>query len=337
MTRRYVVMRTDKNVKPFILAELSEGRLRQGWGYRPELNLKLLRKKIDSGKKLTDEEAAAWRNRRLLDTEPDGLKPGDIIILPNIPEQGLWVLARVSGPYSYAIANNKSLGGPDYGHIVQVTPIREKDGSIAVVEPDNEHVDARLRASMRSMSRMWSVDALGQAVEHLISAIEGGANIKTPEPEAQKIESLFSALRAAAWTNLQTKYKAAELERLVLRLFKHIYQDGRVEHWGGAGEKGADLIVFTQDPLGLEFKIAVQVKHHDGVHADPHALHQIKQAREAHQVDAGVIVTTAAETSKEFDDQRAALEVELAIDIRVIARDELVELIMTHLGGDRKI
>ena len=93
MTRRYVVMRTDKNVKPFILAELSEGRLRQGWGYRAELNLKLLRKKIDSGKKLTDEEAAAWRNRRLLDTEPDGLKPGDIIILPNILEQGLWVLA----------------------------------------------------------------------------------------------------------------------------------------------------------------------------------------------------------------------------------------------------
>jgi hypothetical protein len=32
----------------------------------------------------------------------------------------------------------------------------------------------------------------------------------------------------------------------------------------------------------------------------------------------GVIVTTAVETSKAFDDKRTTLEAELAIDIRVI-------------------
>ena len=37
-------------------------------------------------------------------------------------------------------------------------------------------------------------------------------------------------------------------EQLVQRLFKRVYrdeknEDGRVEHWGGAGEKGADLIL----------------------------------------------------------------------------------------------
>jgi hypothetical protein len=337
MTRRYVVIRTDKSVKPFIFSELSQGRLRQGWGYKPDLDLRRLRKKLSNGKKLTDEEASAWRNRRLLDTEPDGLKPEDIVVLPNIPDQGRWVLARVSGPYSYAIADDPSLEGPDYGHIVPVTPIRGKDGAIAVVEPDNEHVDARLRATMRNLSRMWSIDALGHAVEDLLAAIEGGADTQTPEPNAQKIESLFEALRNAAWTNIRAKYKGAELEQLVLPLFKRIYRDGRVEHWGGAGEKGADLIVFTQDPLGLEYKIAVQVKHHDGVHDDTHALEQIKEAREAHRVDAGVVVTTALETSKAFDERRAALEVELGIDIRVIPRDELVELLMTYLGGNREL
>jgi hypothetical protein len=337
MTRRYVVVRTDKTVKPFIFGELSEGRLRQGWGYKPELNLQRLQEKITNHEDLTDEEASAWRNRRLLDTEPDGLKPGDVVILPNIPQQGQWVLARVSGPYSYAIATHPSFQGSDYGHIVQVSPIRGKDGAIAVVEPDNEHVDARLRATMRNLSRMWSVDTLGGAIEHLIQAIEGGVDITTPEPDAQKIEGLFEALRDTAWKNIQAKYKGEELERLVLPLFKRIYGDGRVEHWGGAGEKGADLIVFTQDPLGLEYKIAVQVKLHDGVHDDTHALMQIKQAREAHHVDAAVVVTTAVETSKAFEDRRAALEVEIAIDIRVIARDELVELLMTYLARDRKL
>jgi hypothetical protein len=43
---------------------------------------------------------------------------------------------------------------------VPVDPIRTAGGKLAVIEADNEYVDARLRASMRSISRMWSVDAL---------------------------------------------------------------------------------------------------------------------------------------------------------------------------------
>jgi hypothetical protein len=337
MTRRYVVVRTDKTVKSFILRELEQGRLRQGWGYKPEFDLRLLRKKVSQGKELTDEEASAWRNRRLLDTEPDGLKAGDVVVIPNLPDQGQWVLARVSGPYSYSIAKDASPEGEDYGHIVEVAPIRHKDGKIAIVEPDNKHVDARLRATMRNMSRMWSIDTLGPAVERLITAIEEGGDITTAEPETQKIEGLFAALRTAAWDNIRSKYKGAEFEKLVRHLFERIYAGGRVEHWGGPGEKGADLIVFTQDPLGLEYKIAVQVKLHDGTHDDPHALEQIKKARKHHQVDGGVIITTAVETSKSFDERRAALEAELAIDIRVITRDEFVELLIAHLGGDREL
>jgi hypothetical protein len=333
--RRYVVMRTDKRRRDFISRELEAGRLRQGWGWKPEHDLRVLREKLSAGAKLNEEESSVWRNRRLLDTEGDGLKPGDIVIVPNIPEQGRWALARVTGAYRYEPPPSDAGVGSDYAHVVPVEAIRTKDGKIAVVEADNENVDARLRASMRTMSRMWSVDAMGAKVDDLIRAIESGKDTARAQPETEKFAGFSSAVAAAAWEKVRERYKAAEFEMLVLRVFRHIYdhgRTGRVEHWGGAGEKGADLLVFTQDPLGLEFKIAVQVKLHDGEHDDVHALDQIKWAHSAHSVDAGVVLTTATTLSERFTNHQQALEAELGIDIRVLTRDDFLKLLMAHLG-----
>lgn len=137
--RRYLVVRTDKRRKDFILRELDAGRLRQGWGSKPEQDLRVLRERVTSGTKLTDDEAAAWRNRRLLDTEGDGLKPGDIVIVPNIPDQGRWALARVVGPYRYDPPPTEAGVGSDYAHVVPVEAIfrrcSEKSASATSVEP----------------------------------------------------------------------------------------------------------------------------------------------------------------------------------------------------------
>lgn len=335
--RRYVVVRTDKSRAGFMLREFEQGRLRQGWGWLPSQDLRLLRAKVNANQKLTADESAAWRNRRLLDTEPDGLKLGDVVVVPNLPERGRWVLARVAEPYAYAPPAPEANVGVDYAHVVAVTPIRAPDGKLAVIDPDNENVDARLRATMRNLSRMWSIDALGAAVEKIIAAAEGGGDLGTVEPEAQKQAGVFEAVRAAAWKAVRERYHGAQFEQLVLTLFRQIYSGGRVEHWGGRSEQGADLIVFMQDPLGLEYKIAVQVKLFDGVIDDTHALDQIAQARKAHRVDAGVVVTTATEASERFEERRSALEAELGIDIKVIDRDEFTMLLMEHLGRDPKL
>lgn len=335
--RRYVVVRTDKVRVSFVLREFEQGRLRQGWGWLPSQDLRLLRAKVNAGQKLSAEEIAAWHNRRLLDTEPDGLKPGDVVVVPNLPERGRWVLARVTGPYTYAPPDPEAGVGADYAHVVAVAPIRAPGGSLAVIDPDNENVDARLRATMRNLSRMWSIDALGAAVEKIIAVAEGGGDMVTVQPEAKKQEAVFEVVRAAAWTAVRERYHGAQFEQLVLTLFRRVYAGGRVEHWGGRSEQGADLIVFTQDPLGLEYKVAVQAKMFDGVIDDTQALVQIAQARKAHRVDAGVVVTTATETSERFEARRAALEEELGIDIKVIDRDELTVLLMEHLGRDRAL
>lgn len=99
----------------------------------------------------------------------------------------------------------------------------------------------------------------------------------------RKADGMFKAVRAAAWQYIESRYKGAELEHLIQLLFEQIYAGGRVERSAGPGEKGADLIVFTQDPLGIEYKIAVQVKRHDGVEHGTRALRQIEQARAHHR------------------------------------------------------
>lgn len=293
----------------------------------------MIRAKLDAGGDLTPEEKAAWRNRRLLDTERDGLKPGDIIIVPNQPRQGSWLIARVAGPYRYEPPPPEAGVGNDYGHVVPVDLVKDHAGRPAAVEADNLHVDARLRASMRSMSRMWSLDAYGDKIEKIIGAIVEGQDTSSPQPEEHKFRELSAEITEAAWNGIRARYKGAELEKLVMRVLNEIYPT--IEHRGGPAEKGADLIALTKDRLGLEYKVAVQVKLHDGEENDVHSLAQIKQARKAHGIDAGIVLTTATSLSEAYSSRRDELEAELGIDIRVIRRNEFVRLLLAHLGMPR--
>jgi hypothetical protein len=333
MPRRYLTFRTDRTQREFIFREIDQGRLRQGWGWKPEHDLRVLERVVSSRKQLTDDEARVWRNRRMLDTLPDGMKRGDVIVVPNLPDVGRWVVVRVNGaPYTFAPAVARGRDGADYGHIVGVDAVRTPAGKMGVVDPDNAHVEAALRASLRRTSRISSIDALGSSVDALIAAIEAGKDTATPEPEAQKAELFFGAVREAAWKHIQLKYRGGELEHLIRRLFGCVYDGARVERWGGASERGSDLLVFMRDQLGLEYKIALQLKQHDGIHEDRRALEQLELAREVHNVDAGIIVTTSDSVSDVFEEKRAVLEGKLGIDVRIIVRDELVELVMKHLG-----
>jgi len=215
---------------------------------------------------------------------------------------------------------------------VPVDLVRDPKGRAVVLDPYNENVDARLRSSMKCQSRMWSLDVHGLAVERLLSAAQGGTDTETPEPEARKVSGVIEQIRKAAWAGIVERYQGAEFEQLVHQLFQRIYAGGRVEHRGGPAEHGADLIVITRDPLGLEYKVAVQVKLHEGTDFDTTALEQIREARKFHRVDAGVVVTTAERTSETFEQIRASLEEELGIDVRAITRDEFVQLVLAHMS-----
>lgn len=163
---RYWAIRTDQARRPFFWRELQAGRLRQGWGYRPELDLENLAELRREGKKLAKYQQDAWRgNRRLLPTEPDSMQTGDVVVLLHMPDYGTWSIARVTGDYRFEISAepNDVDGTPDYGHIRPVElltgdrPIRPKAGGVS----------DGLRRSMRPIMRMWSLDPHAEEIERL--------------------------------------------------------------------------------------------------------------------------------------------------------------------------
>ncbi|MBI4821789.1 MAG: restriction endonuclease [Deltaproteobacteria bacterium] len=263
------------------------------------------------------------------------------MMMPNLAAYGTWVFGRVvEGGYKFDPLHVSVAWGDgfDFAHLVPVEPVRTPAGEVGLVHPDCAWSDARLRTSAKCRSRTWSLDWLARAVERLVGAVETGKPTHHPQAADAKLVSLQSALTDAAWRGIQERYQAAELESLTGRLFARIYaRDGegaRVDATGGRNENGADLIVFSQDALGIEYKVGVQVKNFQGVHDDAGALDQIKTARARHRIDAGVVLTTADETSDAFEKRREALESELGIDIKVIRRAEFLSLVLAHLGPE---
>jgi hypothetical protein len=170
-------MRTDtRNNTDYIWRELEAGRLRQGWGYRPDQDLYDIGRVRAEGGRLNDHQKVTWRgNRRLLPTEHDAVRQGDLIVLPHLPRYGQWTIVRVAGRYRYSIDEGRNSGGnPDFGHIL---PIDIVTGRIPARDPT---VPDRFRRAMRPQIRMWSLKAHGETVEELVRAFASRSRVQSP-------------------------------------------------------------------------------------------------------------------------------------------------------------
>lgn len=164
---RYWALRTDQSRRAFFWKELQAGRLRQGWGYRPDLDLKHLADLRRRGVRLPKYQQDAWRgNRRLLPTEPDSMQVGDIVVFLHLPRYGVWSVARVTGGYRYEISSEPNAvdGTPDYGHIREVDLVTGAHG----IDPIQAGSSDALRQAVRARMRMWSIDSHGDEIEQLI-------------------------------------------------------------------------------------------------------------------------------------------------------------------------
>lgn len=165
---RYWAIRTDQDRRGFIWNELRDGRLRQGWGYRPEQDLEHLAELKRRGVRLPDYQRDAWRgNRRLLPSEPDSMQVGDLAVLLHLPVYGRWSIVRVSGTYRFEISSmpNAVDGAADYGHIRDVELLTGEFG----IDSHNGRVGDDLRSSLRNRQRMWSLDAHGEEIVRLLA------------------------------------------------------------------------------------------------------------------------------------------------------------------------
>lgn len=165
---RFWALRTDQQRHEFIWGELQAGRLRQGPGYRPDLDLEHLADLRRRGVRLPTYQQDAWRgNRRLLPSQPDSMQVGDIVVFLHLPRYGVWSIARVTGGYRYEVPTqgNAVDGAPDYGHICDVELLTDERG----IDPVREGASDAIRRAMRPMIRMWSLDAHGEQITRLLN------------------------------------------------------------------------------------------------------------------------------------------------------------------------
>jgi len=319
---RYWVVKTDRNNTDFIWSELQAGRLRQGWGYRADQDLKVIQELREKGSPLNGHQKRCWRgNRRMLKSEPNSVSEGDVVLTPHVPKHGLWSLCRVAGQYRFEIAAEKE----DFGHVLPVEIVSKE----RPVNPYEEAVSARLRQTMRNQSRMWNIDGLSSEVDELLKALERGVPSDTL---AERLPAILEGLKDAAWNALVHHYHGSEFERPCVLLLNELYDDALVEHTGGRGEQGADAICTYKDPLGIQYRVAVQIKMWEWDANWTRPLEQIRQAYEAHEhITGGVILSTSERVTDGFEERRQALEEELHIPIRVILRQELLGLFIEKL------
>lgn len=315
---RYWAVRTSWQGHDVLAQELLDGRLRQGWGYEPGQDLRLLKRAAETGQ-LRDHQDVWRRTWKMLVGEPGAMAVGDRVVAPWLPDWEGWSICEVTGAYDFEILEEAE----DYGHVVPVI-VRQRS-----VNPHHDLVSAPFRASMRCALRMWNLDRFGADIEALLESDEPSAAL----PEIDRLHGVRDAMADATYRALVDRYRAAEFERPMQRLMEAIFGD-QVEHTAGRGEHGADLICRYKDALGTDHAAAVQIKMWQGSAWDDlaRAIAQIREAYDWYDgITSGVIVTLLDDVSNATEQEVVALSEELHIPVRVLLKEDVIGLFLQHL------
>lgn len=356
MSKRYWAMRTSRNTedhRSFIREELfSRSLLRQGWGYREDQDLRVVAQSWLKSES-SDEQKKAWHHwRMLLDEAPeqirsDSMNVGDVILVPNMPADARFVLCRITGSYRFDLSSDPR-GGGDFRHALPVEVIAPSEG----VANASKLVKARLRAALKTRSRMWSLDAHAEAVESILqvaNSAEGKDLLLGIEPEERAdaiLEGLFEEPSDGPLgplvKQLRDEFSNEAWEHLLRAAIEPLAAESEVIHTGGPDEQGADVIIRYPNPLEPErpFVVAIQVKDWFGM-AGSHVAEQLKRVVRSYSVHGerrkpGILIAiyvalTRAEASPELIEQCKAIEAENHIPVKPIAKDDLMRMTLRGL------
>ena len=284
-------MRTSRDSEEhrrFIRAELSAGFLRQGWGWDCAQDLRRLRVRVDDilvgWGRLSDAEKYAWGNWRMLGElssyPDDAMKIGDVVLVPNVPENGTFSLCRLTGPYEFRV--DPDLG--DFGHVRPIELLTP--GGVSYTQA---LVSGGLRRSLRCRSRLWWIGDHGNSLAGLLTQIEVGHGpmlltgsdhvSRAQNTVAKELRKSLDGLAAGIEGPLRATLQSAEWETVLRDALVPLMRDIEVIHTGGPAEKGADLEIHIPNPFdpGEPWVVAVQVKDYDG-QIGAHVANQIEQA-----------------------------------------------------------
>ncbi len=345
--RRCWAIRTDKNNESLLFDELRNGRLRQGWGHDPNQDLRLIQGEIASGgnwwERLSTMQKEVFPHLRMISSAEDSVQLGDLILVPNLPEQGYFVLGEVTGTYYYdplMLSKEQDINelGKDYGHVLPVRLLTERG-----INKYAGGVEASIRSTLRTPMRMWNLDAYGEALETLVTQYGNGADLSTALSGEARLDRAWEAawshateaLRQRLEEELKARFQAAEWEEPITRALKGLYPGAQVRPMGGPGEHGADVVIQIPNHFGgSPWLILIQVKNYIG-QIDAAVVTQLRSAY-THYAKEGtplslVVMTTANEASTDLRTAASALSKELGIPVQVVLRREMIEIMSEGL------
>lgn len=159
--RGYWVMRTSPWERPYIWREARAGRLLQGWGWNEEMNLDVIAEVVRRGGELSEEQRVSSRSRRMRTSAPDGVRVGDLIVAPNLPEWGRLSVFRITGSYEYLLDTPRQFG-ERFGHILPVELL------VADIDRHSPEVSDGLRSMLGVQTRLYNISGYGGDVERLL-------------------------------------------------------------------------------------------------------------------------------------------------------------------------
>ena len=307
---------------PWLVHEsLKNGEGRFGWSYVETANLRELRNRIATGgwHSLNDEEKDCYHGLLL------SLSSGDYVVYVNVPEWGQCTLAAVTGTYFWSWADN------DFNHRFPVAPksVRSFDRNDAMVAP-------ALRARLKLRGRCYRIHA-EEEFRRLVEALPRGVR-PAPRTLGGNLHDLTDEMKpslSSVTEKIRHLPPNTDLENLVEQVFRRVPGVRSVTRQGGAGSRGADLVVeldFGSIPELVQ-TLVVQVQPHPGTLRDPSAVDDIRRAFGACDADMALIVSTAMNHDPAVEREMDRLREDTMKPVALLIGDELAAFLLQH-GSD---
>lgn len=251
--KNYWGYRVDTSKLEFFTSELYEGRLRQGWGYDKDQDLRNL--KLDEG---------AGRNRAMFNK----VKKGDILLIPQIPNWGEVALVEATEDWNkgYNFAIDPAHG--DYGHIFPAKYLKS-------FARNNEIVTGNIRSTLKNPSRFWNINHYSEDVERLFDFEV--SDLLISQAHSSRLESSIghvfnevfneTVFAEKLYNKLTEQFTREEWEFALVYGLKQMFPFYQIERVGGKEEQnhGTDILIKLPSILSnYSYAIAIQVKDYDG-------------------------------------------------------------------------
>ena len=303
----FTVFRTDTDEENagWLYTELTEGRLRQGWG-APGFALetadgrRVEKTQWEAAYKAHWEEDPSLRRFAILTRMLD-MEAGDVVVVPKMPEWNQFTIARVSGPYWFKADQERE----DFGHIVPVHPESIRTFGYRA---DN---DAFLVSSLFARAHHRSPVSFCENHDQVKAAhwLLQGESRTTSKPEEELSRAAINDAFKAAARALRDQVKnwnGPRFEEAVRQAFRD--QGYAIKDHRHFDRQGGDADILVSPPaslygLFLPAEIAVQVKWRQGVDEyDEESIRQIVKWAESEGSAAGKFVISSASrfTDKAF-------------------------------------